>query len=78
MFPGAAVIYLLGTDAIHDLRREMSVLKGTSFSLRDFHDEFLSFGSIPVSLIAEEMKARVSPQGEEQKRAETEGPANAE
>jgi hypothetical protein len=55
MFPGAAVIYLLGTDAIHRLRQHLSVRKGSGFTLRAFHDEFLSFGSIPVSLIAEEM-----------------------
>ena len=33
MFPGAAVIYLLGTDAIHDLRREMSSRLGPAFDL---------------------------------------------
>lgn len=60
MFPGAAVIYLLGTDAIHDLRKEMSVSLGPAFDLRGFHDEFLSHGSIPVSLIAARMKAKVS------------------
>ena len=56
MFPGAALMYLTGTDAIHELRREMSTLQGDTFVLRDFHDRFLSYGSIPVSLIAEEMK----------------------
>jgi len=56
MFPGAAVIYLLGTDAIHDLRRDLSVRLGGDFDLRRFHDDFLSFGSIPVSLIAARMK----------------------
>ena len=58
MFPGAAVIYLLGTDAIHELRREMSSMGGADFSLREFHDEFLSYGSIPVSMIADEMRTR--------------------
>lgn len=61
MFPGAALIYLLGTDTIHDLRRELSAAaarRGVPFVLRDFHDEFLSFGSIPVALIAQEMKRR--------------------
>ena len=58
MFPGAAVMYLLGTDAIHDLRREMASLEGGAFSLRDFHDEFLSYGSVPVSLIAADMKRK--------------------
>lgn len=59
MFPGAAVMYLVGTDAIHALRKELARRDGPAFSLRSFHDEFLSYGSVPVSLIAEEMlKAR--------------------
>jgi Bacterial protein of unknown function (DUF885) len=53
MFPGGALMYLMGTDGIHDLRREMSWRPG--FVLRDFHDRFLSFGSVPVALIAERM-----------------------
>ncbi len=61
MFPGAAVIYLLGTDAIHDLRKELSVRSGDGFDLRRFHDDFLSYGSIPVSLIAAEMKEKAGP-----------------
>jgi uncharacterized protein (DUF885 family) len=56
MFPGAAVMYLMGTDAIHDLRREMMTREGPGFELRRFHDTFLSYGSIPVSLVAEDMK----------------------
>ncbi len=56
MFPGAAVIYLLGTDAIHDLRKEMSVRQGSSFDLQRFHDDLLSLGSVPVSLIGDRMK----------------------
>jgi len=57
MFPGAAMMYLIGTDAIHDLRQQMHALQGESFSLRAFHDRFLSYGAIPVSLIAEAMLA---------------------
>lgn len=56
MFPGAAVMYLMGTDAIHQLRREVSAAEGDHFSLRGFHDEFLSWGSVPVPLVAEEMR----------------------
>ena len=51
-------MYLLGTDTIHDLRAEMSRQLGRGFDLRRFHDEFLSYGSIPVTLIAEEMRKR--------------------
>lgn len=56
MFPGAALIYLMGRDAIHDLRAEVALRQGSDFSLRAFHDAFLAHGSIPVSLIAETMK----------------------
>ena len=58
MFPGAAMIYLIGQEMIHDLRREMAAREGSAFNLRRFHDRFLSYGSIPVSLIAAEMRAQ--------------------
>lgn len=53
MFPGAALMYMAGTDAIHTLRRSLESRPG--FSLRTFHDEFLSWGSIPVAIVAEQM-----------------------
>jgi uncharacterized protein (DUF885 family) len=56
MFPGAAVMYLMGNDAIKQLRKEIAEQQGNRFSLREFHDRFLSYGSIPVSLIAADMK----------------------
>jgi hypothetical protein len=56
MFPGAALMYLMGTDQIHDLRRDLASRQGERFSLRGFHDRFLSHGSIPVALIAREMR----------------------
>jgi hypothetical protein len=55
MFPGAALIYLLGTDQIHSLRRAVAAREGADFSLRRFHDRFLAHGSIPVALIARAM-----------------------
>lgn len=57
MFPGAAVMYLMGRDAIHRLRADMVATWGRGFTLKRFHDTFLSHGSIPVSLIATAMKA---------------------
>ncbi|MGQ0766536.1 MAG: DUF885 family protein [Gemmatimonadota bacterium] len=57
MFPGTALMYWLGTRSIHQLR--IAWLKhNRGKSLRDFHDTFLSFGSIPVHLIARLMLAR--------------------
>ncbi|HEU5423352.1 MAG TPA: DUF885 family protein [Nitrolancea sp.] len=55
LFPGAALMYLLGTDQIWSLRRELERRAG--FSLRAFHDRFLSYGSVPVALIAQAMRA---------------------
>jgi uncharacterized protein (DUF885 family) len=55
MFPGAALIYLMGQDAIHDLRAEMSRSQGSDFDLKAFHDDFLAYGSVPVSMIAQDM-----------------------
>ena len=52
MFPATAIMYWLGTDTLHQLRRERQRIEGSSFSLRRFHDRLLAFGSIPVPLIA--------------------------
>jgi uncharacterized protein (DUF885 family) len=56
MFPGAAMMYLLGTDMIHNLRGDMRQRQGSDFNLGRFHDAFLSHGSIPVALTAKLMK----------------------
>ena len=60
MYPGAAVMYLTGTDAIHALRARLEKTLGDRFNLCDFHDRFLSYGSIPVTLIADHMTEAVS------------------
>lgn len=52
MFPGAAVMYWLGTRDIHRLRAATAAREASRFSLKRFHDRFLSFGAIPVRLIA--------------------------
>jgi uncharacterized protein (DUF885 family) len=57
MFPGTAMMYWLGTEAIHTLRHDVAVQRGAGFSLRAFHDELLGFGSIPVHLSAQLMRA---------------------
>lgn len=53
LFPGAACMYLAGWDAIWKLRRDLESGEGATFSLHTFHDRLLSFGSVPVSLIAQ-------------------------
>ena len=55
MFPGTALMYWLGTDGLHQLRRERQRVEGGSFSLGRFHDRLLAYGAIPVPLIAQLM-----------------------
>ena len=55
MFPGTAIMYWLGTDALHRLRAHVRGVERSRFSLRNFHDRVLSFGSVPVPLIAQAM-----------------------
>jgi uncharacterized protein (DUF885 family) len=63
MFPGAAVMYLMGNDAIRELRATMMKRQGPDFSLRRFHDDFLTYGSVPVPLVAEDMLSRTDHAG---------------
>ena len=51
MFPGTALMYWLGTQGILDLRAELQRRQGSAFRLRAFHNELLSYGSIPVPLV---------------------------
>lgn len=60
MFPCTALMYWLGTQAILDVREERRRREGASFSLKQFHDELLSFGSIPVPLVARMMASAPS------------------
>lgn len=55
MFPGGAVMYMAGRDAIHRLRERIMSIEGSRFSLRRFHDRFLAHGSLPVTLISGRM-----------------------
>jgi uncharacterized protein (DUF885 family) len=57
MFPGTAVMYWLGTRGLHRLRASMRSRQGDAFSMRAFHDRVLSYGAIPVALIARLMVA---------------------
>jgi uncharacterized protein (DUF885 family) len=52
MFPGAAVMYWLGTRDIHRLRAAVARREAAAFSRKRFHDGVLSHGAIPVPLIA--------------------------
>lgn len=60
MYPGAAVMYWLGTREIHRLRAEVARREGEAFSPRRFHDRVLSYGAIPVALISKLMLAEAA------------------
>jgi uncharacterized protein (DUF885 family) len=55
MFPATAMMYMVGTDLIHQLRREIAARPGT-FDLRRFHDRLLAYGSVPVALAGAAMR----------------------
>ncbi|HEY7905643.1 MAG TPA: DUF885 domain-containing protein [Wenzhouxiangella sp.] len=48
--------YYAGYAEIYELRERMKAEQGEDFNLRDWHNEFLSHGSAPVSVIAELMQ----------------------
>ncbi|UCC11963.1 MAG: DUF885 domain-containing protein [candidate division WOR-3 bacterium] len=53
--PTQPLSYVIGKKQILALRSAYQKKAGTAFRLRDFHDELLSFGSIPVVLIQRAM-----------------------
>ena len=55
MFPGTGLMYWLGLQGIRDLRAARAMRGGAGFSLRDFHDELLSHGSMPIPMVARHM-----------------------
>jgi uncharacterized protein (DUF885 family) len=52
LFPATAMMYMLGVDGIHALRRGEAARRGGAFDLREFHDRLLACGSIPVARAA--------------------------
>ena len=55
MFPATGLMYWLGMQGILDLRDELKRRLGASFSLKQFHDDLLEHGSIPVPMVARRM-----------------------
>lgn len=47
--------YYAGATSIHKLRDDYQQKMGNQYSLKDFHEKFLSFGSSPVKYIRERM-----------------------
>jgi uncharacterized protein (DUF885 family) len=55
--PGQAFDYAVGKTQIEELLAEYKAKKGSAFGLQAFHDDLLSHGTVPVSIVASEMLA---------------------
>lgn len=55
--PAQSLAYKLGDDYFVDLREEMRARLGDRFDIRDFHAAALSPGSLPLPLVAENVRA---------------------
>jgi uncharacterized protein (DUF885 family) len=55
------LVYTLGKLEIMKLREDYQKMKGPSFSLQDFHDEFMKQGGVPIKLIRKAMLGNDSP-----------------
>lgn len=55
MSPTQPMTYIIGKLLVLDLRDRMKRKMGGRFDLKTFHDQLLSYGSIPPALIAERM-----------------------
>ena len=60
MFPGTGLMYTIGTDTVHDTRREW-MNRNPDTPLRVFHDSFLQYGSIPATCVRDRMLKDITP-----------------
>jgi uncharacterized protein (DUF885 family) len=51
---------MLGQRQIQALRREISARDGSRFDLREFHDQVLGHGSLPLATLARELPTWVT------------------
>jgi uncharacterized protein (DUF885 family) len=54
-WPGQALAYMIGCREIERLRRELTARDGDRFDLREFHDQVLGHGSLPLATLAREL-----------------------
>jgi uncharacterized protein (DUF885 family) len=59
-WPAQALTYKTGQREIERLRREIGARDGTAFDLREFHDQLLGHGSMPLATLARELPNWVS------------------
>lgn len=53
--PGYGVGYTIGALQMRGLLADARIQKGTAFKLKDFHDDFMARGRLPISLLRWEM-----------------------
>ncbi len=53
--PTQPMTYIMGKMEILKLREDFKKLKGKAFNLKKFHDQLLSYGTIPVQMVRERM-----------------------
>jgi uncharacterized protein (DUF885 family) len=54
-WPGQALTYMMGCREIERLRHELEARDGARFDLREFHDQVLAHGSLPLATLAREL-----------------------
>jgi uncharacterized protein (DUF885 family) len=54
-WPGQALTYKLGQRVIEKLRAELTARDGAGFDLREFHDQVLGHGSLPLATLTREL-----------------------
>ena len=59
-WPAQALTYKVGQREIERLRRELSARDGAAFDLREFHDQLLGHGSLPLATLASELPTWVA------------------
>jgi uncharacterized protein (DUF885 family) len=59
-WPAQALTYKLGQRQIQALRAELTARDGARFDLRQFHDELLGHGSLPLATLARELPTWVA------------------
>lgn len=56
--PGQALSYKIGELKIRELRNKYTQTLGSRFNIKDFHDELLQDGCVPLSVLEEKMARR--------------------